>query len=111
MLQGDRLNPGFFLDSQLHVAATSFVQKIVIGGLVTPIERSVGIDPNPNNRIPGSGLLNLAAFEQMKFRKVEAGQVCWIYPGNYLMPLLNIDRTTFLNQANLYFLPGLKELV
>ena len=46
----------------------------------------------------------------MKFCKVDSGHVCWIYPYNWLMPLPDVDRTSFLNQVNLYFLPSDEEL-
>jgi len=52
----------------------------------------------------------LAAFAQIKFCKVDGGRICWIYPGNRLMPLPNVDRTFLLNRANLYFLPDDEEL-
>ena len=45
----------------------------MIGGLIDPIARSIGIEPNPDDRVPSSDWLNLAGFEQMKFCKVEAG--------------------------------------
>ena len=82
----------------------------MIGGLITPIARSVGINPSPNDRVLGSEQLNLATFEQMKFYKIEVGHVCWIYPGNRLMPLPNVYYTTLLNRANLYFLLDDEEL-
>jgi len=81
-----------------------------LGGLITAIAKSVRIELNPDYVIPGSEQLNLAAFEQEKFCKVGARRVCHIYPGNRLMPLPNADRTTFLNRANLYTLPGHEEL-
>jgi len=79
-------------------------------GLVTPIARSVRIELNLDDRVPDSERLNLAAFKQIKFCEVEAGDFCWIYPGNRLMALLNVERTTILNRANLYFLQGDEEL-
>jgi len=77
----------------------------VIGALIVPIVR-FAVDV----RVPGSERLNLAAFEQMKFCKVVVERVRRIYPGNRLMPLRNVDRTTFLNQSNLYFLLSDEEL-
>jgi len=50
MLPRDCLNPGSFLVSHLHSVATSFVQRIVIRGLITPIARYIGIDPNADDR-------------------------------------------------------------
>ena len=101
MLQGECLDQGSFLVSQLYSAATTSPQRIVIRGLITLIARPVGINPNPNDIDPNFEWLTLATFQQMKFCNVDAGYVCWIYPGNRLMPLLNIDRTTLLNQTNL----------
>ena len=54
---------------------------------------------NPNDRVPGSELLNLATFEQMKYFKEEARHVCEIYPRNHLIALPNVDRTTILTGA------------
>ena len=76
MLQGDWLDPSSFLANQLHSAATSSAQRIVNGGLITPIARYVGVEPNLDDRVPGSEQLNLTAFEQMKFYKVEVGRIC-----------------------------------
>jgi len=52
----------------------------------------------------------LIAFERIKFCKVDGGRISWIYRENQLMPFLNVDRTSLLNWANLYFLPGDEEL-
>jgi len=90
--------------------ATSSAQSIVIGGLITPIARSRGIELNPDGRVPDFEWLNLAAFKQVKFCKVEAGCLCWIYLGSYLISLPNIERATLLNRANLHYLAGNEEL-
>ena len=82
MPQGHQHDPGSSLVNQLYSAATSSIYRIVIRGLITHIAVSVGIELDPDNRIPGSGLLNLASFEQLKFYKVEGGRICWIYLGN-----------------------------
>ena len=76
MLQGNRLEPGSSLVNQLHSATTNSTQRIVLGGFIIPIVRPVRIELNPNDRLPGSKWLNLAAFEQMKFFKVEVGRIC-----------------------------------
>jgi len=47
----------------------------------------------------------------MGFCKADSGRICWIYLGNRLVPLPNVDCTSLLNGANFYFLPGDKELV
>ena len=94
MLQGTRIDPGSFFSNQLLSAATSSTKRIVIGGLTTPIVRSAGIEPNPDDRVSGYKRLALATFEQMKFCMMERGRICWIYLGNRLMPLPNVDRTT-----------------
>jgi len=75
MLQGDWLDPGSSLVNQLHSATTSSAQRIMIGGLITPITRYVGIELNPDDKVPGSKRPNFAAFEQMKFYKVEAEHI------------------------------------
>jgi len=108
MLRGDRRNPSSFLISQLHGAATSSAQRIVIRDLITPIARFVRIQPTLDDKVPSSEWLNFAAFEQMKFYTVEVVRVCWIYPMNHLMPLPNVDHATLLNQANLYFYQVMK---
>ena len=48
----------------------------MIGGLITPIASSVGIEANPDDRVPRSERLALAAFEQMKFCTMEDGRMC-----------------------------------
>jgi len=86
MLVGDRIDPGSFLVNQLSSAATSSAHRVVIGGLITPIARLVGVEPNPDNAVIGSEQLTLVTFEQMKFCKVDGGRICLIYPRNLLMP-------------------------
>jgi len=51
--------------------ATSSTKRIVIRGLITPIARSVDIDPKFDDRVSESERLKLAAFKQMKFCMVE----------------------------------------
>ena len=63
MLEGDRIDLGSLLVNQSYSAATSSAHRIVIGGLITPIARLVGVEPNPDDRVVGSEWLNLAAFE------------------------------------------------
>ena len=58
----------------------------MIGGLITSMARSVGIEPNLDDTLSGSEMLVLAAFEQMEFCTMEGGRTCWIYPKNRLMP-------------------------
>ena len=84
--------------------------RIVIGGLIAPFARLVSVEMITNDRVAGLERLNLAGFEQRKLFRVDVGCICWIYPGNRLMPLLNVDCTSLLNQANLYFLPGDEDL-
>jgi len=61
-LQGDRLDAGSSLVYQLHGATTSSAQRIVIGGIITPIARFIGMELNPNDRVASSERLNLATF-------------------------------------------------
>ena len=77
-------------------AATSSAMRIV--DLITPIVRPVRIGRNPDDRVSGSEILALAAFA------MEGGRICWIYPGNKLIPHLNIDHTTLLNPDILSFM-------
>jgi len=46
MLEGTRIDPSSFFADQLLSAATIFTKRIVIGGLIAPITRSVDIKPN-----------------------------------------------------------------
>jgi len=55
--------------------------------------------------------LNQAGFKIMNFCKVEAGRLCWIYPGDWLLPLPNVDHTTLLHRGNLYWVPDDDEVV
>jgi hypothetical protein len=110
MLQDERLDPGSFLARQLYSAATSTKGRIVVGGIVTSIARFLGIEPNPDDRVSGSERLDKAAFELMGFCRVEAGRLCWIYPGGRLMPLPNIERTTLHHNQNLSYMPNDDEL-
>jgi len=81
MLEGDRIDLGSFLARQLYSVTTSTKGWIIIGGMITSIARSLGIESNPDDRVRGSERLDKAAFELMDFCQVEAGRLCWIYPG------------------------------
>ena len=97
-----------------HSQSTScIVQPLVlhIGLSLRALLPLVGVKSHPNDRVTGSKRLHLAAFEQIKFCKVDGGRICWIYPGNRLISLSNVDRTSLLNRVNLYFLLGYDELV
>jgi len=95
----------------LYSAGTSTKGRIVIGGIITSITRFLEIEPNPNDdRVNGSEQLDTAAFELMGFCHVEAGKLCWIYPGGQLVPFPNIERTTLQQYQNLSYLPGDEEL-
>ena len=97
MLESVQLDPGSFLARQLHSAAVSTKGRIVIDGIITIIAKFLGAEPNPEDRVSGSERLDQADFEIMNFCKVEAGRLCWIYPGDRLLPLPNVDRTTILH--------------
>jgi len=90
MLKGIQLDPGSFLARQLHSAPVSTKAKIVIEGIVTTIARFLGNVPNSEDRVSESERLDQAAFEIMKFCKVEARHLRWIYPGDRLLPLPNV---------------------
>ena len=60
------------------------VIKVDIGGIVTTIARFLGVEPNPEDRVSKSAQLAQAASEIMNFCQVEAGRLCWTYPGDQL---------------------------
>ena len=78
--------------------------------LLLPIAVLVGVQPNPDDRVVGLEKLNSAAFEQMKFYKLDSRHIYWIYHGNRLMPSPNVDHTSLINRAHFFFLPGDEEL-
>ena len=110
MPESDMIDAASFLVNQLYGAITSSTHRILIEGLINPAARLIGVELNPNDGVGGSEWLNLTALKQMKFCTVDRGRICWIYPKNWLMPLPNVDRTFLLNEDNIYFLPGDKEL-
>jgi len=71
----------------------------------------LGVEPNPEDKVSESGWLNQATFEIMNFGKVETGRLYWIYPGGPLLPLPNVNRTTLLRRANLYWVPADEDFV
>ena len=97
MLDGVQLDPGSFLARQLHSAVVSTKGMIVIGGIITTIARFLGVKPNLEDRVSGSEQLDQAVFEIMNFCKAKASRLCWIYPGDRLLPLPNVNCTTFLH--------------
>ena len=76
---------------------------MVVSSLLLP---DLGFEPYPEDRVSRSERFDQAAFEIMNFCKVEAGRLCWIYPGDWLLPLPNVNQTTFLHRANLYWVLG-----
>ena len=76
MLNGDQLDPSSFLARQLHNAAVSTKDRIVIGAIITTITRLLGVEPNPEDRVSGSERLDQAAFEIMNFCKIETRRLC-----------------------------------
>ena len=54
MLNGVQLDPGSFLDRQLHNVTVTAKGRIVIGGIVTTIARFLGVEPNPKGRVSRS---------------------------------------------------------
>jgi len=71
---------------------------------VTIIARFLGIEPSLSIESLGQSGLDQAAIEIMNFSKVEVGRLCWIYPGDWLLLLPNVDQTTLLYGANLYWI-------
>ena len=110
MLNGAQLDPEAFLVGQLYSATVNAKSMIAIGDIVTTIARFLGVESNPDDRVSRSERLDQDTFELMNFCKVEAIRLCWIYPGDRLLPLRNGDRTTLLHRANLYWVPGDAEL-
>ena len=47
----------------------------------------------------------------MDFCQVEAGRLCWIYPGGRLIPLPNVERITLQNRNNFLYLSDDEEFV
>jgi len=82
----------------LHSAVVSTKCGIVIGEIITTVARFLGVKPNPEDRVSESERLDQAIFEIMNFCKVKAECLCWIYPGDRLLPLPNIDRTAFFHR-------------
>jgi len=58
------------------VQPTSTKGRIVIGGIITPIARFLGVEPNPDDQVSGFEQLDKVVFELMSFFKVEAGRLC-----------------------------------
>ena len=111
MLDGIQSNPETFLARHLYSATIRTKSRIVIRGVVTIIARFLGVEPNPEDRAFRSEQLDQAAFELMNFCKVEEGCLCWIYRGNRLLPLPNIDQTILLYRANLQWVPDDVEVI
>jgi len=95
----------------LHSAIVSTKDRIVIDEIVTTIARFFGVEPDPEDRVSGSERFDQAAFEIMNFYKVEAARLCWIYHGDRLLPLPNVDQTTLLHRCNIYWVPNDEKVV
>jgi len=67
MLDGVQLDPSSFLARQLYSATVSTIGRLVIGGIGTTIARFFAVEPNPEDRIPGSKRIDQAVFEIMNF--------------------------------------------
>jgi len=87
---------------QFHGASISTKSMIVIGGIITNIARFLGVESNPEDRVFRSERLDQVTFEIMNFCKVEAAYLCWIYLGDRLFLLSNVDRTTLFHRGNLH---------
>jgi len=110
VLDGVQLDPSSFLVRQLHSATVSTKGRIVIGGIITTITRFVGVELNPEDRVSELKRLHQVPFEIINFCKAEAGRLCWIYPGDWLLSLPNVDCTTLLHRANLYWVLVMRRL-
>jgi len=111
MMNGEWIDTASLLARQLYSVAISTASRKFIGGFVTSIFRSLEVEPNLEDRVFGSKRLDKAAFEQVNFCKVEDGRLCWIYPGDQLMLLCNVECTTLLHRANLHWVPSYAEVV
>jgi len=105
MLDSVQLDPSSFLARQLHSATISTKSRMVISGIVITIARFWVSSPT-EYRVSKSQRLDQAAFEIMNSCKVNAERLCWIYPEDRLVPIFNVDRTTLLHWANLYWVPS-----
>ena len=110
-LDGVQLDTSSFLARQLYSSTVSSKGRVVISGIITTIARFLGVEPNLEDRVYGSEQLDQATFKIMNFCKVEAGHFCWIYAGDWLLPLPSVDHTTLLNGVNLCWVHGDDEVV
>ena len=111
MLDGVQIDFGAFLARQLYSAVGSTKGRIVIRDIITTIASSLGVEPNLEDRFFGFEQLDQAAFKLMNFCKVDARHLCWIYPGDRLLLLPNVEQTIVLHRANLHWVPGGAEVV
>jgi len=81
MLDVIQFNLSSFLANQLYSATVSTKGRVAICDIVTTIVRFLGIQPNPDDRVSWCEWLDQAAFEIMRFCKVEAGRLCWVTLG------------------------------
>ena len=80
---------------QLYSVATSTKGRIVVGDLITFIIKSLGVKPNPKDKVSRSEQLDKAAFEVRSFCKVEVGCLCSIYLGIRLFLFLMVPKLPF----------------
>jgi len=75
IMNGDWIDLRSFLAHQLYIAVASNVGKMATAGLITFIARSLGVELNPDDKVSRFEGLNKAAFQQMKFCKIETGHI------------------------------------
>ena len=90
----------------MYSVAVSIMHRVVIRGIIMTIARFLGVEPNHKDQVFVSEWFDQAAFALMKFCNVEFGRFCGIYPGDRLLPLLNVDQTTLLHWSNLRWVPN-----
>ena len=101
-MNSDRIDPRSLLAYKLYIAATSTAGRIVIGGLITTIAKCLDVEPDPKDRVSGSKRLDKATFEQIKFLKLEAGRLWWIYPWNRLCSFPMLSRPSYLTRLTFH---------
>jgi len=61
IMNGDRTDLGSFLATLFYSATTSTVGRIIIRGIITSIARSLGFEPNPEDRVLWSEHLKMVS--------------------------------------------------
>lgn len=101
MLHRFKINPAFFLAKQIHKVVNAQKGVLVMGGLITPIARALGIDSIGLEQPRGSCRLNLESCITMKMIARESNCYCLLFRDtNFTLPLPNQRRTIVHNSEN-----------